>query len=240
MGRFAKNRLTAEERDERRRRRLDRQRQIKGTYAHRNAIHGDYVPVGDDTLRRVVAMLDMPGCRFLVAGDERHAKYVEKNAHRALWQLEQEVRPEDLMLGYVYRRPDIEGPLNSVDFNAQAAGAFICERLQKQPNLRDYLEDLRHKVQVDGPVGFVVPNAHFELVNDHVNLFTEGTLIYNLVLAGWNCRDAVVRIGPRHIEVILRRVDIPELTSTRIDDIAIYTPYKKLHNYCTSEVGEAN
>lgn len=239
MGRFAKQRLTAAEREDRRRRKLERQRLIRGEYVHREFLHGPYEHVGDRALDRLLSMLKTK-TQILVAGEQRHAKQAEVKGHEAIWQVERPVRASDVMLGYIYRQPDLEASLTEFDFNGQVGAAFICERLQMIGNLREYLTDLRHKVALDAPVCFVVPLAHWEFVTDHVNLFTEGTLLYNLILAGWNCKDAVVKKTPRHVEVTLRRLDLPELTSTRIDDIAKFTPYKRLYNYCSSEVGEAN
>lgn len=241
LGRFARQRLTADERDERRRRRHERQRQIKGSYVHREEIHGEFELIGDAALKRMLYLLGSSPQSILIAGEQRHAQQAEKAGHKVLWQVDSPVRDTDLMMGYVYRRPDLEGPLLDYDFPSLAQAAFVCERVQKAPNLRDYLVDLRLKVHVDAPVTFIVPLAHHELVRDHYTLFTEGTLLYNFVMAGWNCRDAVVKKTPRHLEVSLRRLDIPHIESSQIEDIAIYMPYnKRLYNYCTSELGETD
>ncbi len=238
MGRFAKKRLTAEERAAIRVKKHQHLRQIKQSYLHKELLHGEFFHAGDATLADFLKLLPTKTTPFLAACNERHIKKIEALGHKALWQVDRTVDRDDLMLGKIYRKPDAEGELDTFNFKPKLQGAFICERLQKQDNLFNYLVALREAVAVDAPVAIVVPNAHHELVNDHVNLFTAGTLVYNLVRAGWNCKHATVTFDGRFINVLTRRVDIPEPWPSKVDDLNPYVPFKNMFNFCTSEIAE--
>lgn len=237
MGRFRKKRLTAEERAEIKLRRHVHLRQIKQSYVHRETLHGEFFYAGDQALATFLSMLEDRGT-FLAACDERHARRLAQANYRFIWHTEAKVKADDLLTGKVFRKPEASGPLQNLKFSAPLRGAFVCERLNKQPNLHSYLVALRHVVAVDAPVAIVVPNAHHELIDDHVNLFTAGTLVYNLVRAGWNCRQATVYFDKRFINLIVRRADVPEPWPTRVDDLQPYVPFRKVFNYCSSEFPE--
>lgn len=237
MGRFSKKRLTAEEREAIKLRRHEHRRQIKGSYCHSERFHGEFFHPGDPLLERFLPLL-APGSAILAACGQRHVRRIEAAGHRAVWHVERPVDLNDVLLGRLPRRPEAQGPLARLRFNAPLGGAFVCERLQQQANLHDYLVALRCSVAYDAPVALVVPNAHHELVDDHLNLFTAGTLVYNLVRAGWNCREATVDFDKRHLNVLLRRVDVPEPWPQRVDDIRPFAPFKNVFQYCSSEFPE--
>lgn len=237
MGRFAKKRWTAEERLDRKIRRHEHLRQIKGHYVHSDRFHGQFRHPGDETLTKFLSMFKTNG-PVLMSASERHVKMLEAQKWKCIWQVENQVSAEDVMLGKIFRRPDICAPLTTYSLDPPVAGAFVCERLEEQPNLEDYLVALREAVALDGPIALVVPNVHHELVNDHVNLFTAGTLIYNLVRAGWNCRDAEVNFDKRFINVIVRRLDLPEPWPRTVDEAGRYMPFKNVFQFCSSEFPE--
>lgn len=237
LSRFSKQRLTADERLDRKLRRHEHLRWIKQKYVHSDELHGPFVHPGDETLVRFLELLGKHG-PILAACNERHVKRIEGIGLRCVWHTERPVDPTEIMLGNVFRKPDAAGPLARLRFSTELAGAFVCERLQKQDNLHDYLVALRQAVAVDAPVALVVPNAHHELIDDHVNLFTAGTLIYSLVRAGWNCREAEVSYDGRFINVLVHRLDVPEPWPQTVEQIKAYVPFKNIFQYCTSEIAE--
>jgi hypothetical protein len=237
LGRFKKTRLTAEERAAIKLKRHLHLRQIKQSYVHKEAIHGPFFHAGDQTLATFLSMLNGKG-PILVASNDRHARRLATAGYKFVWQVDQPVSQDDVLLGKVLRKPEAQGSLARLKFSQPMTGAFVCERLQKQGNLHDYLVALRKSVEIDAPVALVVPNVHHELIDDHVNLFTAGTLIYAMIRAGWNCRDATVFYDKRYINVLLRRLDVPEPWPTKVDDLQPYAPFKNVFNYCSSEFTE--
>lgn len=237
MARFGRNKRTPEERDARKLRRHTHLRQIKGSFVHKDSIHGDYFHAGDQALATFLSMLSHKG-PFLAACNDRHARRLDGAGYKFVWHVERPFAVDDVLLGKVLRKPEAVGPLQKLKFSSQLRGAFVCERLQKQDNLHDYLVALRRLVELDAPVALVVPNVHHELVDDHVALFTAGTLVYALVRAGWNCRDATVFYDKRFINVLLRRADTPEPYPQLVDELQPFVPFRNVFNYCSSEFPE--
>jgi len=236
MGRFKRQRLTAEQRAERRVKRYDIKRQVKGIYVHNDKLHGPYARTGMELMQRLYNLLENND-QILVAAVERDAIYFEEGGHDVLWHTEQIVSPEDIMLGRVARAPDMQGPLSKYELETPVDAIYVSERLEKQLNLHEYLVSLRMMLKLNGWAAFNVALAHHEMIDYNVNLFTEGQLLYNLVMAGWNCRDAVVIKDFRFISVLVRRLDVPHQLDGTINSLSPYMPYKKVFQYCSSELG---
>tara|TARA_R100000687_G_scaffold83707_1_gene89664 strand:+ start:22247 stop:22846 length:600 start_codon:yes stop_codon:yes gene_type:complete len=68
---------------------------------------------------------------------------------------------------------------------------WACHVLEHVPNVGAFLAKCREMVNEGGTLAVTVPPLKTALVGGHINLFTMGTLIYNLILAGFK----VERIG---------------------------------------------
>lgn len=236
---FGRRKLTVEERAAKKLRRHEHLRQIKQSFVHRDAIHGDFVHPGDELLARFLELVPDKKTRLLVASDDRHLKKIESVGYSCVWQVDRPVDPDDIAMGKVSRKPSVSGLLQKFSYKQlNLGGAFVCSHLQKQPNVHDYLVALRGAVAPGSPVALVVPTAHHELVTDHVNLFTAGTLVYALVRAGWDCSEASVTYDRRFINVLLHREDLLEPFPESVDDAGKYMPFKNVFNYCSSEFPE--
>lgn len=84
---------------------------------------------------------------------------------------------------------------------------WCSHTLEHQLNVHDFLVKLRHTVKDGGVCAITVPPAKPQLVGGHLTLWTAGSLIYNMVMAGWNCRHAAVATYGYNISVIVRRDD---------------------------------
>lgn len=218
-------------------RRYHHRRHIKSNYVHIDRYNGDFIHPGDEALEAWLGTLDEPST-VLVAASQRHLRMIEQAGHTAVWHLERAPHPDDVLLGKLPRSPDLTGSLALVKRAQPFTAAFICERVQKQANLSNYLIALRQLIEPGGPVCMVVPNVHHELVDDHVNLFTAGTLAYSLVRCGWNLADAIITFDGRFINLHCVRADLPLPWPTKVDGIAPFVPFKNIFQYCTGEIAE--
>lgn len=113
-------------------------------------------------------------------------------------------------------------------------GIWCAHVLEHQMNIGAFLENLRHDLRPGGVLAITVPPLKHEIVGGHVSLWNEGLLIYNLVLAGFDCRDAQVGVYGYNISVIVDRVDakLPPLKHDRgdIEALAELFPHS-LHVY---------
>lgn len=106
--------------------------------------------------------------------------------------------------------------------------------LEHQPNVHMFLRHCYKLLREDGVLAVTVPPRKDALVGGHMNLFTQGTLLYNLILAGFDCARACVShnyVGgpletPYNLSVLVRKREakLPGLTMDH-GDIERLAPY---------------
>lgn len=137
---------------------------------------------------------------------------------------------------------DLAGPADHVgDFTAWCDGpkdfdaVWACHVLEHQPNPGIFLAACRDRLRPGGLFAVTVPPLKHAIVGGHVTLWNAGLLLYQLVLAGFDCRAA--RVGtyasgpgypPYNVSVLVRRPVTPLVLPTlRMDrgDIETLAPY---------------
>ena len=85
--------------------------------------------------------------------------------------------------------------------------------LEHQLDPHHFLCRLHAATTEGGVLAVTVPPAKSEIVGGHVSLWNAGLLLYRLVLAGFDCRQARVRRYGYNISVLLekRSIEVPEL-----------------------------
>jgi SAM-dependent methyltransferase len=101
------------------------------------------------------------------------------------------------------------------DFRAEQPFDLVwCSHtLEHQRNVGQFLERLIALAKPGGLIAITVPPARHRIVGGHVTMWNAGLLLYNLVLAGLDCRHAKVLTYGYNISVIVRRrlADLPPL-----------------------------
>jgi len=112
--------------------------------------------------------------------------------------------------------------VTTLDFkNADICGNFLhvdvpkvdviwcCHVLEHQVNVGQFLEKALDHCKL-----FVVtvPPAKHDIVGGHFTLWNAGLLLYNLVQAGFDCRDACVKTYGYNISVIVEAKRRPDVT----------------------------
>ena len=88
-------------------------------------------------------------------------------------------------------------------------GPFDCiwcsHVLEHQRNIGTFLEKIYHDLKDDGVLAITVPPSKPNIVGGHVTVWNAGLLLYNLILAGFDCSEASVLKYDYNISVILRK-----------------------------------
>jgi SAM-dependent methyltransferase len=128
------------------------------------------------------------------------------------------VPPADHLIDYLEFRP-------AEPFDAIWASHVLEHQFDVGAFLRKCFADLRE----DGILCVTVPPLKHNLVGGHVSLFNQGTLVYNLILAGFDCSEA--RVSPTYanapdqppynISVLVRKrgCDLPKNLTCDAGDI---------------------
>lgn len=100
------------------------------------------------------------------------------------------------------------------DFNTYAfEEPFDCvwcsHVLEHQLNVNVFLKKCFSVLKDGGVLSITVPPAKATVVSGHVTLWNPGLLCYNLILAGFDCSEAVVEAYDYDISVTVRKKGIP-------------------------------
>lgn len=109
----------------------------------------------------------------------------------------------------------IFGDYYTYDFNKQFDAIWASHVLEHQPNPNLFLKKIHKDLKENGVLAITVPPLKHEIVGGHVSLWNAGLLLYQLVLAGFNCREVSIKSYSYNISVVLRKKSIenyPELS----------------------------
>ena len=136
---------------------------------------------------------------------------------------------------------DLQKPADVVgDFMAWPSremfdAVWCCHVLEHQPDPHAFLVACRQRLRPRGVLAVTVPPLKHEIVGGHVTLWNAGLLLYQLILAGFDCREARVGTyssGPGYpvynVSVIVRVPAEPlELPALKMDagDIEALAPF---------------
>jgi SAM-dependent methyltransferase len=122
----------------------------------------------------------------------------------------------------------IAGDFNEVTFPTRFDCVWACHVLEHQLNVNSFLRRVFGAINDDGVLAITVPPLKHQIVGGHVNLWNGGLLLYNLVLAGFDCREARLFKYGYNISVIVKKklAPLPTLAydTGDIDRIAHFLP----------------
>lgn len=111
------------------------------------------------------------------------------------------------------QRDVIVGDFNTLELPRRYDLVWCSHVLEHQLDAHGFLKRLHAATKEGGVLAVTVPPAKSEIVGGHVSLWNAGLLLYRLVLAGFDCRQARVCRYGYNISVLLEKVSIelPEL-----------------------------
>lgn len=133
---------------------------------------------------------------------------------------------------YFVLNPDEGGAIIGDFMEAEIAEQFDCviasHVLEHQLNVGAFLKKLHSVVKEGGLVAISVPPLKHQIVGGHVTLWNAGILLYNLVLAGFDCSTPWIRRYGNNISVVITKKTVTpenlEYDSGDVDRIAAYLP----------------
>jgi SAM-dependent methyltransferase len=115
----------------------------------------------------------------------------------------------------------------SLAFDSQYDCIWASHVLEHQPNVNAFLRKCRIDLKPGGILAVTVPPMKHEIVGGHLTAWNAGLLLYNLVMAGFDCSKAKVKTYKYNISVIVQKVADITLDSLHMDagDIEKLSPY---------------
>ena len=123
----------------------------------------------------------------------------------------------------------IELHMNYGEPNYPADCLWACHTLEHVLNIHETLVEWYDKYLKPGGIVCVsVPEYEPLTKSGHIHHFHAGTLMYRLILAGFDCRDAAVRTADRNITVIARKpvkpIGVIDIAKMDLPDLTTFAP----------------
>lgn len=85
-------------------------------------------------------------------------------------------------------------------------GIWASHVLEHQPNVNFFLRKCFQDLRINGVLAISVPPLKYPLVGGHLTLWTPASILYNLIIAGFDCSNARVGSYSYDLSVIVRKV----------------------------------
>lgn len=103
---------------------------------------------------------------------------------------------------------------------------WCCHVLEHQLDVNQFLSKCFFDLNHNGYLVITVPPLKNEIVGGHLTLWNAGLLLYNLILAGFDCREAKVATYDYNVSVIVQKKAF-EMPKLRMDfgDIEVLSEF---------------
>ncbi len=102
----------------------------------------------------------------------------------------------------------IFGDYYNYEFEEKFDAIWASHVLEHQSNPNLFLKKIHYDLKEEGILAITVPPLKHEIVGGHVTLWNAGLLIYQLVLAGFDCSDVSIKSYGYNISVVLKKKTI--------------------------------
>lgn len=138
---------------------------------------------------------------------------------------------------YFKKRKDnhtcITGDYYKYKFDRPFDAIWASHVLEHQPNPNLFLRKIFNDLKEGGVLCITVPPLKHEIVGGHVTLWNAGLLLYQMVLAGFNCSEVSIKSYGYNVSVILIKKSIkkyPELSYDSGDIIKLKSYFPERFN----------
>ena len=181
---------------------------------------------GEDGVIKFVELIKQDNLSSVLdigSGDYRHYNYMKKQGL--------DVFSNDLFSGV-----DYPGNFNNIDIDFIFDGVHAAHVLEHQPNVNLFLTKIKSILREGGYLCITVPPFKHGIVGGHVSIWNAGLILYNLVLAGFDCKNAKIKQYGYNISVIIKKKTINEEYNWVYDgpDMAFVAKYLPPFNFTGS------
>ena len=121
------------------------------------------------------------------------------------------------------------GDYNSLEIKKVYDGIWCAHCLEHQLNVQSFLKKIKSNLKEGGWLAITVPPLKHQIVSGHLSLWNAGLLLYNLIIAGFNCEDAKVKTYDYNISIVVKNksFELPQLNYNHGDLITLYDYFPK-------------
>lgn len=99
----------------------------------------------------------------------------------------------------------VKGDFASIDFGRKFDAVWCSHVLEHQRNVGAFLDKCFDVLHPNGVLALTVPSALAPMIIGHPNVFTPLHLIYSLILAGFDCSDAMIKQYDWQFSIVVQK-----------------------------------
>lgn len=151
--------------------------------------------LADDALHKLIADYEFDTVLDIGCGDGLHSDFF-KSAGKSVTGIDYRPRRQGVIAAN-YMQHTFDQPFDCV---------WASHVLEHQPNVQAFLHKIYQDLKLGGILAITVPPLKHEIVGGHLTLWNAGLLLYNLVVAGFDCREASCKQYAYNISVITPKI----------------------------------
>jgi SAM-dependent methyltransferase len=151
--------------------------------------------LADLALRKLVSEYDFDTVLDIGSGDGYHSDYL-KSVGKRVTGIDYCPRRKGVIAAN-YLQHTFDEPFDCI---------WASHVLEHQPNVQAFLHKIYQDLKPGGILAITVPPFKHEIVGGHLTLWNAGLLLYNLVVAGFDCREARCKQYGYNISVIMSKI----------------------------------
>ena len=130
------------------------------------------------------------------------------------------------------------GDFNTIKINNKYDAIWCCHILEHQLNVNLFLKKIHGLLNEDGYLAIVVPPRKPFIVGGHVSIWNAGLVLYNLILAGFDCSEyCEILQYDYNIGIVIKKKTIKNLPNDLsmdkgdIEKLSKYFPFDAKHDF---------
>ena len=130
------------------------------------------------------------------------------------------------------------GDFNTININKTYDAIWCCHILEHQLNVNLFLKKVHSLLNEGGYLAIIVPPRKPFIVGGHVTIWNAGLVLYNLILAGFDCSEYCdILQYDYNIGIIIKKKTIKQLPDDLsmdkgdIEKLSKYFPFKAKHDF---------
>jgi SAM-dependent methyltransferase len=151
--------------------------------------------LAEEALHKLIAEYEFHTVLDIGCGDGLHSDLF-RSAGRSVTGIDYRPRREDVIAAD-YMQYKFDQPFDCI---------WASHVLEHQPNVQAFLHKVYSDLKLGGILAITVPPLKHEIVGGHLTLWNAGLLLYNLVVAGFDCREARCKQYGYNISVITPKI----------------------------------